>query len=142
MPSAVRPPSGSKQVSPSGGSQLKHLDQARRNYRVYSLLRDDDFVDWAATALFYTAMHVVEAWLEEALGTTSGSHDSRAMRMNRLGVPRRVFQAYDALRRASELARYRDWTALLDADRIASLCNGPYRLICEHFEAPDAITPD
>jgi len=120
---------------------LNHLDQARRNYRAYGLLRDEDFADWAATALFYTAMHLVEAWLEGVLGTTSGSHDGRAMRMNRLGVSRTVYHAYDTLRRASELARYRDWTGVLDADRLAHLHDGPYRLVCQHFEAPDAITP-
>jgi hypothetical protein len=95
---------------------LNHLHQARRNYRAYELLRDEDFVDWATTALFYTAVHLVEAWLRASIGTSSGSHDGRAMRMERLGVPREVFGAYNALRRASQLARYEEWSCELNAN--------------------------
>jgi len=121
---------------------MDHLDQARRNYRAFTLLRDSDFVDWATTVLFYTAMQVVEAWLLTRVGTESGSHAARASRMFRLGVPASVFSAYDRLRQMSELARYRDWTAALDAERLAQLHDDAYRQVREHFDAPDGIRPD
>lgn len=108
---------------------------------MYQLLRNEDYIDWATTALFYASMHVVEAWLVTAVGAPSGSHGVRAQRMHRLGVPRAVFNAYDGLRKASELARYRDWSGVLDADCLSVLHEGPYRLVCEHFEAPETITP-
>lgn len=108
---------------------------------MYQLLLDEDYVDWASTALFYTAVHVVEAWLVSSIGMSSGNHDGRALRMHRLGVPRLVFEAYDSLRRASELARYRNWPPVLNADRLTRLHNGPYRVVCEQFDAPEAIIP-
>jgi HEPN domain-containing protein len=108
---------------------------------VYELLREEGYIDWATTALFYASMHVVEAWLIKAVGTRSGSHGVRAQRMHRLGMPRAIFDAYDSLRKASELARYRDWSSVLDADCLSALHEGPYRLICEHLEAPETITP-
>ena len=50
-------------------------------------------------------------------------------------------KAYDELRTISNLARYEDWTGELDTSRVDSLHEGPYRLICEHLEAPETITP-
>jgi hypothetical protein len=108
---------------------------------VYELLAEQEIVDWATTALFYTAVHLSEGWLLSMVGTSSGSHESRARHMNRLGVPRRVFLAYEELRKASELARYRDWSPVLNTDRLARLHDGAYRLVCEQFEAPDTIVP-
>ncbi|MBD3292227.1 MAG: hypothetical protein GF393_04840 [Armatimonadia bacterium] len=119
----------------------RHIDQARRNYRVYKLLSDEEFVDWAATALFYTALHIIDARLEEMLGTAPASHRARAQWLSRLPLVQHVQDAYDDLRLASETARYGDWAPILDADRLAHLHDGPYRRVCEHFEAPDAIIP-
>ncbi len=119
-----------------------HLDQARRSYRAYQLLRDEGFVDWAATALFYTALHVVDGWLQLTFGTTPESHRARDRWLSRASIPAEVEDAYADLHSVSHTVRYRDWTAILDGDRLAALLDGPYRLVCEHFDAPDAIVPD
>jgi hypothetical protein len=39
----------------------QHLDQARRNFEVFGELRVTGRTDWACTALFYTALHLVSA---------------------------------------------------------------------------------
>lgn len=39
-----------------------HLEQARHNLSLYEKLRDEGcYPDWAVTALFYSALHLVDA---------------------------------------------------------------------------------
>lgn len=121
---------------------MDHTDQARRNYRAYGVLRDAKLHDWATTTLFYTALHLVDAYMTARLGTAPDSHRTRAIWLSRLDVPLCVCVAYDELRASSHEARYEDWTSTIDADYVAALHDGAYRLVCEHFEAPDAILPD
>jgi hypothetical protein len=41
----------------------RHLDQARRNYALYQrLTAGEQDLDWAVTALFYTAVHLLQAF--------------------------------------------------------------------------------
>jgi hypothetical protein len=41
-----------------------HLEQARRNYRLYQQLKaGGDLLEWAMVALFYTALHLIQACL-------------------------------------------------------------------------------
>src|SRR5215212_4390159 len=41
-----------------------HLAQAQHNHRLYRQLRaGGEFLDWAMTALFYTALHLIQACL-------------------------------------------------------------------------------
>ena len=71
--------------------------------------RPDDPVAqrWAATAIFYSAMHAVSAFLV-AQNLTVSSHEERADVMDdpALGIPVDVRDAYQYLRRRSNGARY------------------------------------
>ena len=56
--------------------RAKHEDQARHNADLYRLLRrmQPQFSDWATTALFYSGVHVAEAFLYPA---HSENHNER-----------------------------------------------------------------
>lgn len=62
---------------------------------------------WAATAIFYSAMHAVSAFLV-AQNINVSSHQDRADVMNdpALGIPEAVRNAYQYLKRRSVGARY------------------------------------
>jgi len=117
-----------------------HLDQANRNYRLYTELRER-YLDWATTLLFYTAVQFIEAWLLERLPTSSGSHVGMANRMTRLSVPRDVFGAYETLHDLSRTARYGRWQPVLDPQRLDAVYDDEYRLLCRHFGASSQISP-
>lgn len=46
-------------------SRNDHIEQAEKNERLYGLLQADqnDWTDWQITALFYAALHYVDAYL-------------------------------------------------------------------------------
>ncbi len=119
----------------------QHLNQARRNHGVFQVLSDEGYVDWAITALFYTALRLADAWLTEQVGRGATSHNDRRNRLALL-LPADALAAYQQLREMSELARYGDWTAVIDADRLTELHEGPYRLLCQQLGAPDALMPE
>jgi hypothetical protein len=53
----------------------RHYDQARHNYALYArLLAEGTHLDWAATALFYTALHLVDAHAVERQRLAPSSH--------------------------------------------------------------------
>lgn len=117
-----------------------HLNQTRRNYRLYGELQAN-YVDWAATVLFYTVVHFIEAWLLDHVQTSSGSHVGMANRLTRLGIPHEVYDAYEYLRELSETARYRRWTSVLDHACLEAVHEHEYRLLCEYFAAPPEVRP-
>ena len=80
---------------------------------------------WAITCMFYSALHLVEAYLVQ-LGRTSGNHRERHLRMVREPSLIRLRSMYNLLKQESELARYecRAFTAE-DAARIRQLLYAP-----------------
>lgn len=55
-----------------------HLGKARHNYRLYQHLHDDgEFLDWAITLMFYTALHLVQAHAELYGPWVPENHDDR-----------------------------------------------------------------
>ena len=62
--------------------RAKHEEQARHNADLYRLLRgtQSHFGDWATTALFYSGVHVAEAFLYPA---HSGNHSERFRALRR-----------------------------------------------------------
>src|SRR5438874_856762 len=50
---------------------LEHCSRARQNFRLYEELKGrEEYLDWAITLLFYTALHLVQAYLVQI--ATSG----------------------------------------------------------------------
>ena len=117
-----------------------HHDQARRNYRVFHLLRDQGYVDWATSALFYTALHCVDHWLAQK-GLSPGSHDARARSLARLGVPTDIRRPYQRLYDLSLTARYGQWSGHLNRRLLDEVHDREYSIVCRYFEAPEEITP-
>ena len=108
-------------------------DQAKRNFEVYEHLINVPYLDWAATALFYSAMHYADAWLQDSGLGSPTSHSSRAQRLSRSSVPNSVLNAYHTLRDVSEIARYHNWSGQLDAQRISDLAANEYSTVNDHF---------
>ena len=122
-------------------NEQQHLDQCRRNYKVYKALAGT-YVEWAATVLFYTALHFVEAWLCANTGWQGGNHTAREDKLASLrSVTEEINDAYLTLRAASETARYHVWTGVITASRLAELHRVHYRKLCEHFDAPPQVFP-
>jgi len=107
-------------------------DQAQRNLKVYEHLKDR-YVDWAAVALFCSALHHVDAWLQRQGIRRPGGHMARAQYLARCGVPDAVQSAYQSLREVSELARYHSWSGLLDLSRLDQLRSNEYQTVVDHL---------
>ena len=86
-------------------SEQQHIVQAARNQEVAELLATGGYHDWAITALFYSAMHLIQAYLVQS-GRTANSHWQRRQWIRNLTELRPVLAAFDELQAYSENARY------------------------------------
>ena len=83
-----------------------HLRQAERNERVASHLAT--FPDWQTVALFYAALHYVDAYLAQRFGAQGHptSHQARLRFLARDPALTGVYQQYRELLDRSQDARY------------------------------------
>jgi hypothetical protein len=96
----------------------RHLDQARRNYALYQqLLGSGQNLDWALTCLYYTAVHLVEAYGASRGYAISGTPDQRKHLVGR-ELPA-AYGGFDTLHNASSQAKYK--LAYPDAVRVQRL---------------------
>jgi hypothetical protein len=93
---------------PSNPDALLHLAQARQNYQLYQeLKRGGQHLDWAVTLLFYTALHLTEAYLVERASSAFDlprGHEERSAAIRR-ALPQ-IHADYQFLRTRSTWARY------------------------------------
>jgi hypothetical protein len=94
--------------APWKGSIPHHLAQTRHNFRLYQKLRDEgEFLDWAVTALFYTALHLIQACL---IDIASDAFDYPRNHEQRDSFIRRklsdLWLPYRSLQNQSNRARY------------------------------------
>jgi hypothetical protein len=91
---------------PSKPEAIRHLVQARSDYGLYQeLKRRGEYLDWAVTALFYTALHLAEAGLAEHF--PRGGLKSHAQRDSAIYRDLRpIYAEYDQLHTRSNWARY------------------------------------
>src|SRR5437588_7560509 len=93
---------------PSKPDALLHLPQARDNYRLYQELKQGgQHLDWAVTVLFYTALHLAEAYLAETISSAFArpkGHEERSAAI-RKHLPQ-IYGDYQFLRTRSTWARY------------------------------------
>jgi hypothetical protein len=115
-------------------TEQAYRNQARRNYGVYQELKVKPCLDWAATVLFYAALHDVNAWFMENNYGEPFSHSTRAKYMTRAKIPAKVFAAYERLRSVSYTARYLEWQGSIDIGRIEDLEKDEYETVREHFK--------
>jgi hypothetical protein len=104
----------------------RHLDQARRNYRCYERLRlDGEFLDWAVTALFYTALHLVLAHAAQHGHSLTDDHGAIRRYVDRYLVS--IRRTYRELFDASRDTRYLG--LIPDAAAVGKYHDGQYRQI-------------
>lgn len=86
----------------------QHEAKARHNYSLYNQLRaDEQYLDWAVTLLFYTALHLAQAYLVEAAATgfdIPKGHPERSREIARQ-LPE-IYEKYRFLETRSTSARY------------------------------------
>lgn len=87
-------------------SQKQHLSQASHNEKLVSnyKLLDSEFTDWAITALFYSALHYVEAYFATKYNWHHRKHEKRNPAIRRC-LPH-CYDDYKQLKYDSEEARY------------------------------------
>jgi hypothetical protein len=87
---------------------LEHLAKARRNYKVYlDLKQKGEHLDWAVVVLFYTALHLVQAYLVENAKTKFDiPEDHRARDPCIWRKLRPIYNQYNTLLSRSKTARY------------------------------------
>ena len=96
----------------------KHLTQAHSDRRFWEShnLDTTPFRDWVVAAIFYEAVHWVEAYLATK-GDHSNTHGQRSHAMQRYGDLDAVLADYDVLKAESENARYNCYQHSADAIR-------------------------
>jgi HEPN domain-containing protein len=86
-------------------TEAQHAAQSEHNLLVAGRLADADAYDWAITALFYAALHLLQAYLTRTgIHVTTHMARDRYMRAATDLLP--ILSDYRALRDASEHARY------------------------------------
>jgi hypothetical protein len=96
---------------PRGGrrdlSATRHLELARENAKAFTELRklDSPARDWAATALFYSAVHYADALLRHAGEPQAANHDERWRQLTD-HVDDAFLEHYFALKALSQDWRY------------------------------------
>lgn len=90
-------------------SKQEHLNQADKNERFYGLcdLDNSEFLDWAVTALFYSVLHYVDAFLAEQLNYHPLDHQHRTPSVAKLDQLNPIHREYMRLKDESEKARYK-----------------------------------
>jgi hypothetical protein len=97
--------SGPSTPPPSKELAVNYLMRARQHYQTYLRLKGGgQDLDWAVVALFYTALHLVEAYFVEQHSCPARDHQRRRDRVGALLTP--LFQHYRTLEDKSQDARY------------------------------------
>lgn len=83
-----------------------HLNQARHNEGFYTATDKNVYSDWAMTAIYYAALHYIDAFLASVGVLDPGAHKGRDEEFGRKAVLRPVYPEYFRLKNRSENARY------------------------------------
>jgi hypothetical protein len=83
----------------------EHLSTSRDNEALAERLVHMGEFGWAVTCLFYSALHLVEAYLV-SVNLTSSNHRDRHTAMQRVPALQSVFRRYNHLKQQSENSRY------------------------------------
>jgi hypothetical protein len=88
-------------------SESVHRRQAEHNKQFLEWLDLDvtEYLDWAVTVIFYTALHFVE-WLLATKGLHSDSHANRHQAMGRVSELKPIWPDYRELETQSRRSRY------------------------------------
>lgn len=82
-----------------------HIEQAGRNLKVCDLMQaDGTYQEWAAVALFYSALHWIDAYLRQQHSVNVRTHTDRNRYVSRYLA--RLWPSYRELQTNSRNARY------------------------------------
>jgi uncharacterized protein (UPF0332 family) len=86
----------------------EHIQQAEKNERFFNDfdLKNTQFLDWAITALFYSALHYVDAYLATK-SQHPFNHRKRDWRLTKEQKLKNIYSYYVELKNRSEDARYK-----------------------------------
>ena len=84
----------------------KHTQQASHNKEFYDLIKNHPFYDWAATGLFYAAIHYIEGYLSTK-SISVGNHRDRLTYISRIKDLKPIYNQYRMLYDVSVNARYK-----------------------------------
>jgi uncharacterized protein (UPF0332 family) len=86
----------------------KHIQQAEKNERFFNNfdLKNTHFLDWAITALFYSALHYVDAYLAKK-SQHPFNHRNRGQWLTKEQNLKYIYCDYEELKNRSEDARYK-----------------------------------
>src|SRR3954451_11236686 len=98
----------SSATHPSKPLAVQHLTRPRQNYGAYGRLKTSgQDLDWAITVLFYTALHLVQAYFAEQAATAFDIPQNHQQRITRVGLKLLpIYRHYRALEDLSRRARY------------------------------------
>lgn len=83
-----------------------HLGQAEHNLNLFAALDVEKYSDWAATVLFYTALHYVDAYLAKTISYDPDGHSARDKAIERTATLRSIRSNYRSLKDSCHNARY------------------------------------
>lgn len=83
-----------------------HILQARHNEEFYQATDKTAYSDWAMTAVYYAALHYVDALLARAGMIDPGGHDVRDQEVRARAELRPIARLYFRLKSRSRNARY------------------------------------
>ena len=107
-------------------TEHEHRRQAEHNLKFLGAIDVELFPDWAATIVFYTAVHLAEMLFKKQ-GGSSGSHRKRNQSLRRR-YPH-VWRHYQPLYAFSRLSRY--WCMKVAAEHVPYLTRRLRRLQTE-----------
>jgi hypothetical protein len=100
--------SASPPTPPFQALASRHLARARQHYAAYQRLKaSSEDLDWAVTILFYTALHLVQAYFAITAATAFDLPRTHQERLTRIGLRLTpVYKHYRTLEDLSKQARY------------------------------------
>ena len=119
-------------------SLAKHLEQIDRNESLYRDLcrlytSVPKYTEWEVVALFYSALHHVEAYLDMHGGRHSGSHRERNIFIREAADFRAIAAEYMYLYNMSITARYE--LQQIPMEEVRRIENNEYAAIRRHIRA-------
>ena len=84
----------------------EHIAKAEKNERLYENLIGTEFNDWAVVALFYAALHYVDAFFLQESNSTPQNHGERNRRLRNNAALDQIRSHYLDLYALSIRARY------------------------------------
>lgn len=83
-----------------------HILQVQHNETFYHATDKSVYSDWAMTAVYYAALHYVDAFLAQVGIIDPGGHDVRDQEVHRRAELRPIVSSYFRLKSRSRSARY------------------------------------